>query len=319
MGRKCNGDGSVYQRSDGRWAAALQVGTKPNGRKDIRTRYATSEAEAKRKLRELKKLAGEGSPEQRKKQTVEKYILDWFPRYKVDADNPDVRLEGAVFEVYEDTNGNGKLNRRDKFIGTMTETEPGVHTMENLPTGGYFAVEKESPEGFALDTRPVYFEITGADDAVLVENVKGVGFVNSRRVGNLRILKTSSDGKKEGFTFRIEGENYDETFVTDEKGEIFIENLRVGAYVITEVETEAAAGYKIPAPITVELVENETLRVDIFNEKVTITREPPPKTGDSWLIAGLALAGLLATGSAAVVLMKRRRKEEELADEETTV
>ena len=55
MGRKCNGDGSVYQRSDGRWAAALQVGTKPNGRKDIRTRYATSEAEAKRKLRELKK------------------------------------------------------------------------------------------------------------------------------------------------------------------------------------------------------------------------------------------------------------------------
>jgi len=82
MDRKCNGEGSIYQRSDGRWVAALQVGTKPNGRKDIRTRYAASEAEAKRKLREMKKSAHEATPEQRKKQTVEKYILDWFPGTK---------------------------------------------------------------------------------------------------------------------------------------------------------------------------------------------------------------------------------------------
>ena len=234
---------------------------------------------------------------------------------KVDADNPEVRLEGAVFEVYEDTNGNKRFDRRDKLIGTMKEVEPGVHIIEDLPAGGYFAVEKESPKGFALDKRAVYFEITGQEEAVLIENTPGVGFVNSRRVGNLRILKSSSDGKKEGFTFRIEGEGYDETFVTDVKGEIFIENLRVSTYTITEVETEATAGYKIPAPITVELVENETLRVDIFNEKVTITREPLPKTGDSWLIVGIALAVLCAAGGCAFIMIRRRRKEEEIADE----
>ena len=45
-------------------------------------RYAKTEAEAKRKLREMKKTAYQAPPEQRRKQTVEKYILDWFPRYK---------------------------------------------------------------------------------------------------------------------------------------------------------------------------------------------------------------------------------------------
>ncbi|MCL2301289.1 MAG: SpaA isopeptide-forming pilin-related protein, partial [Firmicutes bacterium] len=234
---------------------------------------------------------------------------------KVDADNPKVRLEGAVFEVYEDANGNGKLNRRDALVGTMKETEPGVHIMEDLPAGRYILVEKESPKGFALDKRVFPFEITGQEEAVLIENMPGVGFVNARRVGNLRILKSSSDGKKEGFTFRIEGEGYDETFVTDEKGEIFIENMHLNTYTITEVETEAAKGYKIPEPITVELVENETLRVDIFNEKVTITQEPPPKTGDSFLIAGIALAVLCAAGGCAFVMIRHRRKEEDIADE----
>ena len=62
-------------------------------------------------------------------------------------------------------------------------------------------------------------------------------------------------------------------------------------------------------------MENETLRVDIFNEKVTITREPLPKTGDNWLIAGIALAVLAASGGCAFILLRRRRKEEELADE----
>ena len=80
--RKNNGDGSVFQRADGRWVAKLQVGIKANGKADIRTKYAKTEAEAKRKLREMKKTAYQETPEQRRKQTVEKYILDWFPRYK---------------------------------------------------------------------------------------------------------------------------------------------------------------------------------------------------------------------------------------------
>ena len=55
MTKKKNGMGSVYQRSDGRWVAALQVGVKANGKKNVHTRYAKTEQEARRKLRKLKK------------------------------------------------------------------------------------------------------------------------------------------------------------------------------------------------------------------------------------------------------------------------
>lgn len=51
-----------------------------------------------------------------------------------------------------------------------------------------------------------------------VENKAGVGFINQAMKGNLKIKKTSSDGKVEGFTFRITGVNgYDSTFTTDKE------------------------------------------------------------------------------------------------------
>ncbi len=96
-----------------------------------------------------------------------------------------------------------------------------------------------------------------------VENEAGKGFYNQAFRGNLKIVKTSSDGKVEGFSFRIVGDNYDKTFQTDANGEIFIENLRVGKYTVTEVEDSVSAGYKRPDPVTVELVKDETLTVNV--------------------------------------------------------
>jgi len=82
MKKKNNGDGSIFQRSDGRWVAALQVGTRANGSADIRRKYAKTEVEAKHNLKEMKRTAYSQTPEERKKQTVEQYILNWFSRYK---------------------------------------------------------------------------------------------------------------------------------------------------------------------------------------------------------------------------------------------
>ena len=96
MIKKGNGEGSVFQRADGRWVAALQVGVKTNGTADIRRKYAKSEAEAKRKLREMKKTAYQEIPEQRKKQTVEQYMWAWFQRYKR-------KLKPAGYDRQEET------------------------------------------------------------------------------------------------------------------------------------------------------------------------------------------------------------------------
>lgn len=45
---------------------------------------------------------------------------------KVDADYPDNKLTGAVFEVYRDTNGNKALDKDDALLGTMEETSEGI-------------------------------------------------------------------------------------------------------------------------------------------------------------------------------------------------
>ena len=49
-----------------------------------------------------------------------------------------------------------------------------------------------------------------------VENEAGRGFVNTPQVGSLKIIKTSSDGKIEGFSFQVTGPNgYVGVFITD--------------------------------------------------------------------------------------------------------
>lgn len=48
-----NGQGSIYLRKDGRWVASIQNGFKGNGKPNIKTKYAKTQAEAKRKLKEL--------------------------------------------------------------------------------------------------------------------------------------------------------------------------------------------------------------------------------------------------------------------------
>ena len=61
-----------------------------------------------------------------------------------------------------------------------------------------------------------------------VENEAGKGFLNEAQKGSLKIIKTSSDGKVEGFSFRVIGKDYDQTFTTDKNGEIVIDGLRIG-------------------------------------------------------------------------------------------
>ncbi len=56
-------------------------------------------------------------------------------------------LSGAVFEMYEDTNGDQKFDSGDKLLGNLTETDAGFHTVENLLAKGYFVKEKSAPEG----------------------------------------------------------------------------------------------------------------------------------------------------------------------------
>ena len=155
---------------------------------------------------------------------------------KVDADYPDNKLTGAVFEVYADTNGNGEFDEGDELCGEMTELEGGIYQMTELRYGKYFVREKTAPDGFVLDEGVYGVSIEENGKTYTVENKAGVGFINEAQKGALKIVKTSSDGKVEGFSFRVtSADGYDQTFKTDKNGEIFIEGLRIGEYTVSDI------------------------------------------------------------------------------------
>ena len=233
---------------------------------------------------------------------------------KVDKDYPDNKLTGAEFEVYRDTNGNKELDEGDELLGKMEETSTGIYEMAHILYGGVFVKETKAPEGFLLDENAYYVEIAEHGKIYAVENEAGKGFVNAAQTGSLRIEKTSSDGKVEGFSFRVTGANgYDQTFKTDKNGEIHIEGLRVGDYTVSEVSDGASASYVLPADKTVTILADKTTVAQMHNEL-----RDTPKTGDDskpWL--WMALMGVSAAGAATLGILgyvNKRKKGNKSAE-----
>ena len=228
---------------------------------------------------------------------------------KVDKDYPDNKLTGAEFEVYTDTNGDGKLDNGDKLLGTMTELDGGVYQMKELRYGKYLVREKTAPTGFVLDENVYSVPIEENGKTYIVENEAGVGFVNAAQKGSLKIVKTSSDGKVEGFSFRVTGaDGYDQTFKTDKNGEIFIEGLRIGEYTVSEVNDSVSAGYILPADKQATVKVGATTIVEMHNEL-----RDTPKTGDDFNLAlwvSLAAASVLGAGVLGFAGFKKKKKED---------
>lgn len=137
-------------------------------------------------------------------QVIEIQITNEFIRgnlslTKYDADFPENKLSGAEFEVYRDTNDNQQLDDEDELLGMMEETLAGVYEMKDVLYGGVLVKEKTAPEGFVLDENAYYVMIDTDGKTYEIENEAGKGFTNQAQKGSLKIIKTSSDGVKEGF------------------------------------------------------------------------------------------------------------------------
>lgn len=110
------------------------------------------------------------------------------------------------------------------------------------------------------------------------------------------------------------GENgYDEIFKTDKNGEILIEGLRIGKYIISEVNNDISAGYLLPDDKVVEIKYGKTAKAEMHNEKIHT-----PKTGDEsnpnlWLILGGASA--VGVAACATALIRKRKKNGKEAEE----
>lgn len=236
---------------------------------------------------------------------------------KVDADFPDHKLSGAVFEVYADVDKNGEFDADiDKLAGEMAETEPGLYQMKDLVYGNYFLHEKESPEFFQRDENYYPFSITENEAVVRIETEAGVGFLKKAQTGSLKVVKTADDDKIEGRTFKISGTDfmgnpYEQEFQTDEKGEIHV-TLRVGEYTVSEVAGEDAEKYILPDDQTIEIKAGETTTVKMHNKLVP---EVPtvPQTGDHpWtpaVLIGLSVLAVLSAGGLLVLHFVSKKKK----------
>ncbi|WP_277680572.1 SpaA isopeptide-forming pilin-related protein, partial [Bacillus sp. PF5] len=69
---------------------------------------------------------------------------------KVDADNQDIKLKGAVYELFDAT---------DEKVGEYTTNENGEIAVKNLVYGSYKFVEKEAPTDYVLDKKEIPFEV----------------------------------------------------------------------------------------------------------------------------------------------------------------
>ena len=113
--------------------------------------------------------------------------------------------------------------------------------------------------------------------------------------GNMKIVKTSEDGKVDGIRFHISGNGIEQDVVTKSNGEIQLDNLRPGIYTVTEqsydqYEPQEVRRVTVVSDQTSTVTFNNTLRRGDL--KVTKTSEDGLNEGVKFHLSGTSLSGL---------------------------
>lgn len=166
------------------------------------------------------------------------------------------KLDGAVFNLYkapagwvENLAAVFNLNK----VGSYVTENGGMITVENLEWGRYYFVETKAPKGYVIGQDNTH-SFTIDEDHLIAEltysYANDSAVVNEEETGAIKLIK--DDGQNsllEGAVFELykDGVRYpdsEKVYVTDDKGEIFVDNLPWGTYYF--VETIAPEGFVQP-------------------------------------------------------------------------
>lgn len=168
-------------------------------------------------------------------------------------------MAGTKFEVYLDT----------VLIGTYTTDDKGEIRLFDLKPGTYTVKEIATDNGHIVNSTPQSIEIKedGKDRAILV-------FLNDQKP-YMRLVKLDSETMQPlanaVFKFKKVGGTFEKEYTTDENGEIKLDNLSVGSYVVTEIK--APDGYLIDDAERIVKVEGNGFATFVFTD----TKKPSIK------------------------------------------
>lgn len=190
-------------------------------------------------------------------EAANKYILGSVTIKKVDHENSEKLLEGAKFNV-TDESGSLLKWKAEGDVYTLDESGSSVITagrvtLKDLPEGTYTLTEIDAPGGYAILDGSRTFTITEAHMTAPLE-MKVENLLRRTAVGFIKVDKNNKELRLAGAEFtlyRMNGEKQGEvvaTGVTNNNGLVTFTELTMGSY--RAKETKAPKGYKLwNAPI----------------------------------------------------------------------
>lgn len=178
--------------------------------------------------------------------------------YKVDKDNNKIVLGNVLFDLFS--------CEFNKVIGTYTTDVNGEIHIENLRTGDYRLIERDTEKwhNLAEDTE-IKVEWDETTQAIVENELKK---------GQIKVIKVDKDNnevKLEGVEFEIldENDNVLEKLVTDSNGEALTSRYAVRDFSTLKLrETKTLDTYELSTEVkTIELKANEITSIHFENEK----------------------------------------------------
>ena len=206
------------------------------------------------------------------KEQVIKGKVQIHKQYEV-LNGPPADESGAVFEVYLKSAGSYKAAKESER-DTITTNTAGYAITKDMPCGTY--IVHQSKGGAGRETVDDF-------EVVVAENGKTYSYelLNELKNSQLKIIKTSENGKVEGISFRVTRlkDNYSKVYKTDASGLIFTETLPIFEdnagttkyqYLVEELDTEETFGYELPDPQIVTLQDGGVAEVKFHNVPLEI-------------------------------------------------
>ena len=179
----------------------------------------------------------------------------------------------AEFQVYLKSAGSydkAKASERDTIITSAS----GYAVTKNMPYGTYIVHQTKGGAGR---------EFVDDFEVMISANNQTYSYelLNELKNGQLKIIKTSDDGKVEGIQFRVTRltDNYSKVYTTDASGLILTETLPIFEdnegktkyqYRVEELDTKETFGYALPYPQIVTLEEGDIAEVNFHNVPLEI-------------------------------------------------